>query len=33
MGKKRHFPVDTQGLLMRALVHAAGLRDRDRGAC
>lgn len=30
-GKKRHVLVDTQGLLMEAVVHAAGLQDRDGG--
>ena len=30
-GKKRHILVDTQGLLMQALVHAAGIQDRDGG--
>jgi putative transposase len=28
-GKKRHILVDTQGLLMHALVHAADIQDRD----
>jgi Transposase DDE domain len=28
-GKKRHILVDTQGLLMRAIVHAADVQDRD----
>src|SRR6516165_5123696 len=28
-GKKRHILVDTQGLLMRAIIHAADVRDRD----
>ena len=28
-GKKRHILVDTQGLLMHALVHSAGVQDRD----
>jgi len=32
MGKKRHILVDTQGLLMHALVHAADVQDRDGGA-
>ena len=32
MGKKRHILVDTQGLLMHAVVHAADIRDRDGGA-
>ena len=31
-GKKRHILVDTQGLLMRAIVHAADIQDRDGGA-
>ena len=31
-GKKRHILVDTQGLLMHALVHAADIQDRD-GRC
>ena len=30
-GKKRHILVDTQGLLMRALVHSADIQDRDGG--
>ena len=30
-GKKRHVLVDTQGLLMEAVVHAADIQDRDRG--
>jgi Transposase DDE domain len=30
-GKKRHVLVDTQGLLMQAIVHAADLQDRDGG--
>ncbi len=28
-GRKRHLLVDTQGLLMRAKVHAADVFDRD----
>ena len=28
-GKKRHVLVDTQGLLMHAVVHAADVQDRD----
>src|ERR1700758_4879744 len=32
MGKKRHILVDTQGLLMQAIVHAADIQDRDGGA-
>ncbi len=30
-GKKRHILVDTQGLLMDAIVHAADMQDRDGG--
>lgn len=30
-GKKRHILVDTQGLLLCALVHSAGIQDRDGG--
>ena len=30
-GKKRHVLVDTQGLLMGAIVHCAGIQDRDGG--
>ena len=30
-GKKRHVPVDTQGLLMQAILHAAHVQDRDGG--
>ena len=30
-GKKRHVLVDTQGLLMHALVHAADVQDHDGG--
>ncbi len=30
-GKKRHILVDTQGLLMQAMVHSAGIQDRDGG--
>jgi hypothetical protein len=30
-GKKRHVLVDTQGLLMQAIVHAADVQDRDGG--
>src|SRR5438045_9686903 len=29
--KKRHILVDTQGLLMHAIVHAADIQDRDGG--
>jgi putative transposase len=31
-GKKRHILVDTQGLLMHAIVHTADVQDRDGGA-
>src|SRR6202162_646341 len=31
-GKKRHILVDTQGLLIHAIVHAANIQDRDGGA-
>ena len=31
-GKKRHILVDTQGLLLHALVHSADIQDRDGGA-
>jgi hypothetical protein len=30
-GKKRHLLVDTQGLLMCAIGHAADIQDRDGG--
>ena len=30
-GRKRHVLVDTQGLLMQAVVHAADVQDRDGG--
>jgi len=30
-GKKRHIVVDTQGLLIQAIVHAADVQDRDSG--
>ena len=30
-GKKRHILVDTQGLLMHAIVHTADVQDRDGG--
>jgi transposase len=30
-GKKRHLLVDTQGLVLLALVHSAGIQDRDGG--
>src|SRR5438105_3818286 len=29
MGRKRHIVVDTQGFLMRVLVHEANIQDRD----
>jgi hypothetical protein len=31
-GRKRHIAVDTTGLLMHVIVHAADIRDRDGGA-
>ena len=31
-GKKRHILVDTQGLMLQAIVHAADIQDRDGGA-
>jgi putative transposase len=31
-GEKRHILVDTQGLLMHAIVHAADVQDRVGGA-
>jgi transposase len=31
-GKKRHILVDTQGLMLQAIVHAANIQDRDGGA-
>jgi transposase len=31
-GKKRHIAVDTTGLLMHVMVHAADIQDRDGGA-
>jgi hypothetical protein len=31
-GKKRHILVDTQGLLLHAIVHPADIQDRDGGA-
>ncbi len=31
-GKKRHILVDTQGLLIHAIVHAGDIQDRDGGA-
>ncbi len=30
-GRKRHILVDTQGLLMAAIIHPANLHDRDGG--
>ncbi len=30
-GKKRHIVVDTQGLLMQAVIHVADIQDRDGG--
>ena len=30
-GKKRYILVDTQGLLLNAIVHAADIQDRDDG--
>jgi transposase len=30
-GKKRHILVDTLGLLLHAIVHSAGIQDRDGG--
>jgi transposase len=30
-GKKRHILVDMQGLLLHAIVHSAGIQDRDGG--
>jgi len=30
-GKKRYIPVDTIGLLLHAIVHPAGIQDRDGG--
>jgi transposase len=30
-GKKRHLLVDTQGLLLCAIIHAADIQDRDGG--
>jgi transposase len=30
-GKKRHVLVDTQGLLMQAIIHAADIQDRNGG--
>ncbi len=31
-GKKRHILVDTTGLMLQAIVHAADIQDRDGGA-
>src|SRR3954454_6368677 len=31
-GKKRHLLVDTDGLMLHAIVHAADIQDRDGGA-
>ena len=31
IGRKRHVVVDTEGLLKQAIVHAAGVQDRDGG--
>ena len=31
-GKKRHVLVDTQGLILHAIIHAADMQDRDGGA-
>ena len=31
-GKKRHIVVDTTGLMLQAIVHAADIQDRDGGA-
>jgi transposase len=30
-GKKRHVLVDTQGLMLHAIVHPADIQDRDGG--
>jgi transposase len=30
-GRKRHILVDTQGLVLKALVHSAAIADRDGG--
>ena len=30
-GKKRHILVDMQGLLLHAIIHSAGVQDRDGG--
>lgn len=31
MGRKRHIVVDTQGCILRALVHEANIEDREGG--
>jgi len=31
MGRKRHIVVDSQGFILRALVHEANIEDRDGG--
>jgi hypothetical protein len=31
-GKKRHILVDTQGLMLQVIAHAAAIQDRDGGA-
>jgi hypothetical protein len=31
-GKRPHILVDTQGLMLQAIVHAANIQDRDGGA-
>jgi len=31
-GRKRHLLVDTQGLLLEAVVHSAGIQDQDGAA-
>jgi transposase len=31
-GKKRHLLVDTEGLVLQVIVHAADIQDRDGGA-
>jgi putative transposase len=30
-GRKRHIVIDTEGLLLRVVVHAADMQDRDGG--
>ena len=32
-GKKRHILVDTEGLLLHAVVHPADVQERDGGIC